>query len=78
MRINDNGKEVDVEINDSRIASEIGIYQSAVNEFSRTGNVNVLLLFNKPFKDAKGNIHYFETDPDKLYEINESREEQEF
>ncbi len=78
MRINENGKEVDVEINDSRIASEIGKYQSAVREFLRTGNVNVLLPFNKPFKDAKGNIHYFELDPDKLYEIAESREEPEF
>jgi len=78
MGIYENGKQEWIEIRDSRIASKIGKYNSAVNEFLRTGNANVLKEFKKPFKDANGKLHYFETDPDKLYEIAESQEEPEF
>jgi len=78
MSIYENGKQQWVEIKDSRIASGIGRYNSAVNQFLRTGNEDVLKQFIKPFKDSKGNLHYFETDPDKLNEIAESQEEPEF
>jgi len=78
MSIYENGQEEWIEIKDSRIASRIGKYNSAVNQFLRTGNEDVLKQFIKPFKDSKGNLHYFETDPDKLNEIAESLEEPEF
>jgi hypothetical protein len=78
MSIYENGKEEWVEVRDSRIASKIGKYNSAVNQFLRSGNKDVLKQFKKPFKDANGKLHYFETNPDKLYEIAESREELEF
>ena len=78
MSIYENGQQKWIEIRDSRIASGIGKYNSAVNQFLRTGNEDVLKQFIKPFKDSKGNLHYFETDPDKLNEIAESLEEPEF
>ena len=78
MSIYENGKQSWTEIRDSRTASRIGKYNSAVNEFLRTGNVKVLKPFNKPFKDANGKLHYFEINPDKLYEIAEQQEEPEF
>jgi len=78
MSIYENGKKEWIEIRDSRTASKIGKYNSAVNQFLRTGNKKVLKPFKKPFKDAKGKQHHFETDPDELYEIAESQEEPEF
>jgi len=78
MSIYENGKEEWIEIKDSRTASRIGKYNSAVKEFLRTGNKDVLEPYKKPFKDVEGKIHYFETDPDRLYEIEESQEEPEF
>jgi len=78
MSIYENGKQEWIEIRDSRTASKIGKYNSAVNQFLRTGNEDILKQFIKPFKDSKGNLHYFETDPDKLYGIAESQEEPEF
>ena len=78
MNVYENGKQEWIEIRFSRTASKIGKYNSAVNEFLRTGNEDVLKQFKKPFKDSKGNSHFFETDPDKLYEIAESQEEPEF
>ncbi len=79
MSINEQqGKQEWIEIKDSRTASKIGKYNSAVNEFLRTGNTSVLKPFRKPFRDAQGKLHYFETDPDRLYEIAEQQEEPEF
>jgi hypothetical protein len=77
MSINENGQQEWIEIRDSRTASKISKYNSAVNQFLRTGN-DVLKQFKKPFKDAKGKQHHFETDPNKLNEIAESQEEPEF
>jgi len=78
MGIYENGQQKWIEIKDSRIASRIGKYNSAVNQFLRTGNEDILKQFIKPFKDSKGNLHFFETDPDKLNEIAEREEEPEF
>ncbi len=78
MGLYEDGEQIWIEIRDSRIASRIGKYNSVVKEFLRTGNVDVLKSFTKPFKDANGKSHYFETDPDKLYKIAESQEEPEF
>jgi len=78
MSIYENGKKEWVEIRDSRTASKIGKYNSAVKEFLRTENKDVLKPFKRPFKDAQGKLHYFETNPDKLNAIAESQEEHEF
>jgi len=78
MSIYENGKQEWIEVRDSRTASKIGKYNSAVNQFLRTGNEDVLKPFKKPFKDANGKLHYFETNPNKLNEIAESQEEPEF
>jgi len=78
MSIYENGKQQWIEIKDSRIASRIGKYNSAVNQFLRTGNEDILKQFKKPFKDSESNLHFFEIDPDKLNEIAESEEEPEF
>jgi hypothetical protein len=78
MSIYENGKQEWVEVNDSRTASRIGKYNSAVNNFLRTGNKDVLKPFKKPFKDIHKKLHSFETDPDKLYDIAEQQEEPEF
>ncbi len=78
MDIYENGKQEWIEVKDSRTASIIGRYNSAVKEFLRTGNADILKQFRKPIKDSKGNIHYFETDPEKIIEIIETQEEPEF
>jgi len=78
MSIYEKGQQKWIEIKDSRIASRIGKYNSAVNQFLRTGNEDILKQFIKPFRDSKGDLHFFETDLDKLNEIAESQEEPEF
>ncbi|MGP6220502.1 helix-turn-helix transcriptional regulator [Caldiplasma sukawensis] len=78
MSIYENGKQLWIELRDSRTASKIGKYNSAVNQFLRTGDIDVLKPFKKPFKDARGKEHRFETNPDKLYEIAKQQEEPEF
>jgi len=78
MSVYENGHQKWIEIRDSRTASKIGKYNLAVNEFLRTGNEDVLRPFKNPFKESNGKLHYFETDPDKLYGIAESQEEPEF
>ena len=78
MSIYENSKQSWIEVKDSRTASRIGKYNSAVKKFMETGNAEVLEPFKKPFKDANGKLHYFEIDPDKLYEIAEQQEEPEF
>ena len=78
MSIYENGKQEWIEVRDSRIASKIGKYNNAVKEFFATKNTDILKEFNKPIKDAKGNLHYLETDPNKLTEIMEAQEEPEF
>jgi len=78
VSIYENGKQEWIEVRDSRTASRIGQYNSAVNEFLMTGNEDILKQFKKPFKEANGKQHHFETDPEKLNEIVESQEEGEF
>lgn len=79
MKINENGKEVFVEVNDSRQATIIGKYHSAIGEFLNTGNVDVLTDFEgRMIKDSSGNYHTLETDPNTIRAINEAREESEF
>ncbi|MDE1870864.1 MAG: hypothetical protein KGI06_01335 [Candidatus Micrarchaeota archaeon] len=79
MAINENGKEVFIELNDSRQASIIGAYQSAIREYLNTGNPDALKAFKgKKVRDAKGKLHTLDTDPESIRAIAESRENPEF
>lgn len=79
MIINENGKKVSVEINDSRIASTIGRYHNAVKEFLNTGNKKKLSEFSKKkIRDSNNNFHSFETSPNKIIQIEKRVEEPEF
>jgi lambda repressor-like predicted transcriptional regulator len=79
MKVCENGKEHSIEIKDSRYASTIGKYHSAIGQFLHAGDETVLKQFvGKRIKDANGNWHVLETDPNKLNEIREVREDEEF
>lgn len=79
MIINENGKKISIEINNSRHASTIGKYHNAVKEFLNTGNKKKLSEFSKKkIKDSNKNVHSFETDPDKIIKIEERVQEPEF
>ena len=79
MKINENGKEVSIEINDSRKASLIGRYLNDVKQLLKSGNVNQLAKYRtKRIKDVNGRFHSFDTEPDKIIEINQRIEEPEF
>jgi hypothetical protein len=79
MAINEGGRERWITVKDSRHASMIGRYHSAVRQFLETGDASHLKPFKgKRVRDIDGNWHTLETDPDKLYEIEEQREEEEF
>jgi hypothetical protein len=79
MAINEDGKEIYIEVTNSRYASIIGKYQSAVKEYLNTGNPKVLADFEgMKVKDSSGKWHTLETDPDAIKEINARREEPEF
>ena len=78
MKINEDGKERWIEIRDSRSASLIGKYHSAVREYLDTGNTAVLAEFKgKRVKDSSGKWHTLETNPNALKEINTRIEEPE-
>ena len=79
MAINENGKELFIEVTDSRYATLIGKYHSAVKEYLNTGNTDVLAEFDgKMVKDSSGKWHILETDTSAIREINARREEPEF
>ena len=79
MAINENGKERFIEVTDSRYATLIGKYHSAVKEYLNTGNTDVLAEFDgKKVKDSSGKWHTLETNPSAIREINARREEPEF
>ena len=78
MSIYENGKQQWIEVRDSRTASRIGKYNSAVKQFLTTENIDSLKEFKKPIRDAKGKLHYLETNQSRLMEIAEAEEEPEF
>ncbi len=79
MVINEKGKEVSIELDDSRRAALVAKYHNAVKQFLSTGNNSKLEKFqNKRIKDIDGKWHSFETDTEKILEINEKIEEPEF
>lgn len=79
MIINENGREVSIELNDSRRAALVGKYHNAIKQFLSTGNNSKLAKFqNKRIKDIDDKWHSFETETEKIIEINEKIEEPEF
>ena len=79
MKINEKGKEVSIDINDSRTASLIGKYQSAVGQFLNSGNLAALKRFHgRGIRDIDGNYHILECYPKALKAIHEKIEEPEF
>jgi hypothetical protein len=79
MAINENGREVYVEVNSSKAASLIGKYHAAVRNYLYTADTSALYaLRDKRFRDAKLKFHRFEIDTEILLEINQRREEPEF
>lgn len=79
MAINEDGKELFIEVIDSRYATLIGKYHSAVKEYLNTGNTDVLAEFDgKRIRDSSGKWHTLETNPNAIREINARREEPEF
>jgi len=78
IAINENGRERYITVKDSRYASTIGKYHSAIRKFLETGDKSVLEPFkNRQIRDSNGKVHKLETDPDKLYRIDNSREDTE-
>ena len=79
MKINEKGREVSIQIHDSRTAALIGRYHNSVKQFLNTGDKKTLKKFRKKkIRDIDGNLHALETNPDSLIEINEQIEEPEF
>jgi hypothetical protein len=79
MAINEDGKELFIEVDDSRYASLIGRYQSAVKEYLNSGDASVLAEFKgKRVKDSFGKWHTLETNPQAVREINARIEQPEF
>ncbi|MCV0411170.1 hypothetical protein [Nitrosopumilus sp.] len=78
MIINEKGKKISIEINDSRHASTVGKYHNAVKEFKK-GNKKKLSEFSKKkIRDSNGKLHSFETRPKKIISVEERVEEPEF
>lgn len=66
-------------VKNSKDASLIGEYFSSVRQAIRTGDDSYLKRFKrKSIIDANGKKHKFETDLDKIYDIEEGIEEPEF
>lgn len=79
MKIIENGEEITISINDSRYASIIGKYHSAIKDFLDTGDESYLKPFeNVQIKDSYGNWHTLDTNPDNIYDVHERREDEEF
>jgi len=79
MQIYENGEIRAIVIRGSKNSAVIGEYYNAVKNYLVSGDPSFL----KPFKrkiiiDAYGNKHKLETDPDKIRDIEESKEEAEF
>ena len=78
MMINENGKKISIEINDSRHASTIGKYNNAVKELKKGNKKKITEFSKKKIRDSNKNVHSFETDPDVIIRIEEKVPEPEF
>ncbi|MBI4177125.1 MAG: hypothetical protein HY516_02055 [Candidatus Aenigmarchaeota archaeon] len=79
MVINERGLSIEIIVTNSKDASLIGQYHSAVRRYLETGDKSILKKFKRRvIKDAKGKRHKLETSPKTLFEIAEAREDEEF
>jgi len=79
MKIYSKGKVKSIIVRNSKDASLIAEYFSAVGQFLRTGNKSVLKKFIRmKIRDAEKKEHKFETNPDRLRDIDEAQEDSEF
>jgi len=79
MNIYERGKIKSIIITNSKDASLIGQYYNDVKKALETGNEKVLKKYKKKIiKDAKGKKHILETRLERIYEIEEAKEEPEF
>ena len=78
MIISENGIDTSVIIRNSKSASIIGKYQNAKRHFLESGDDSKLKEFSKiKLKDIDGKIHRFETNPEKIIDIEDRKEEPE-
>ncbi|MCH7647721.1 MAG: hypothetical protein IIA83_03850 [Thaumarchaeota archaeon] len=78
MIISESGVEDSIIVKNLRDASIIGRYQNAKRHFLETGDSSKLKEFKKiKLKDTDGTIHKLETNPNKIIEIEDRKEEPE-
>ena len=76
--INEDGKELPIIVKNSKDASIIGRYHNEVRNFLNTGNSSGLKRFQKiRIKDADGRVHRLETNPNRIIDIEDRKEEPE-
>lgn len=79
MRIYTKGKIKIIIINKTKYARIIGEYFNAIRIFLETGDIKPLKPFKKkPVFDYRGVKYILETDPKKIREIEEAKEDSEF
>lgn len=79
MRIYENGEEKWILVRKLAKASKIGKYLSATGQLIDKNNKEALKQFEgRKVKDIYGKFHTFETNPKKISDIFEKREEPEF
>lgn len=79
LAINENGREVYINLRDSRYATTVGKYHNAIKKFLESGDQTFLKPFkNKKIKDKSGVWHTLDTNPNNIYQIQEMREAEEF
>lgn len=75
MVIDEDGVESSIVVRNSKDASTIGKYFNAKRHFLETGDASELKKFSKiKIRDIDGNIHRLETNPNRIYDIEERKE----
>ena len=78
MIISEDGLDIPIIVKNSRDASIIGQYHNAKRYFIQTGDSSKLKEFKKiRLRDVDGKSHQLETNPDKIIEIEDRKEEPE-
>ena len=79
MKIYSKGEIKTIVVTNSKDASLIGEYFSAIRNFLETWNKDFLKLFkNKTITDSEGKKYKLESNPEKIRDIEEAKEDSEF
>ncbi len=79
LRINENGKEIFIQVRGTKKAGLVGKYHSAVGRLIDKNETRILESFaDKTIQDAFGKTHSFEIQTEKIIAILERQEEPEF